>query len=353
MRDNNKHNIIGPPKQSWSVEPIYTSSRIKAAGKRIRKSEATEEDWLVFENHRRAHSRTLNTHQMRLRRISENLDFSVAQRLKRRPTIIDKLKREPNMQLSTMHDIAGCRVIFNNLSDLHAYREIMNNKPVKHIHINKGTEHFDYLKHPKKSGYRGIHEIFKTRTGRTDAKAWDGLMIEVQLRTKAQHAWATAVETIDLLSGERAKFGEAAPKLSRFFVLASEIIARVHENSKSSLPKIPDKEIKSEFISLDKQLGVINRLSEAVQEDPTLTVRKPTILIFHFDEEKSLEVRSYKNFPIAVRSYEELENEYRDKADIVLVRAERVEDLRRSFQNYFSDAKDFVHLINTGITKLG
>lgn len=337
--------------QSRWVKPIYSNSRVKTAGKRIRKGTANLEDWQVFENHRRAHARTLNTHQIRLRRVADKIDFSVAQRLKRRPTIIDKLTREPNMQLSTMHDIAGCRVIFNDLNDLFAYRNAMLSKPSKHIHVNKGNAHFDYVNNPKSSGYRGIHEVFKTRTGRTDGRAWDDLMIEVQLRTKAQHAWATAVETIDLLNGERAKFGEADPQLKRFFILASEIISRAHEDNPSSLPDLDVNLLLEEFHGLEQQLGVVKRLDEAVQQNPQLNRRMATILIFHFEEGRTLEVREFSALSEALPEYEKLEDEFREKADVVLVRAESVEDIRRSFQNYFSDAKDFVELIQTG-TKL-
>lgn len=334
--------------QSRWVKPIFSNSRIKTAGKRIRAGTASNEDWDVFENHRRSHARTLNTHQIRLRRLGNRISFSVAQRLKRRPTIIDKLIREPNMQLSTMHDIAGCRVIFDDLTSLFSYREEMLEKKTKHIHVNKNTDHFDYLKHPKSTGYRGIHEIFKTRTGRTDAKAWDDLLIEVQLRTKAQHAWATAVETVDLLNGERAKFGEADEDISRFFALASEIIARAHEDKTSCIPNLPAGDLIDEFESLDTQLGIVRRLDEAVQQNPVLKKNRATILIFHFKAGLELEVRDFPDLSEALPAYEQLERELVGDADVVLVRAERVEDLRRSFQNYFSDANDFISLINEG-----
>lgn len=331
----------------WTT-PTYSKNRVKTAGKRIRRNQATDEDWDVLENHRRAHARTLNTHQIRLRRVLTNIEFSVAQRLKRRPTIIDKLRREPKMQLSTMHDIAGCRVIFNSLGDLIAYRNDMLKKPTRHVHMNRGNEHFNYIKYPKSSGYRGIHEVYKTKTGRTDAKAWDDLLIEVQLRTKAQHAWATAVETIDLLNGERAKFGEADAKLERLFVLASEIISRAHEKHYSSLPNLKNALLLEEFSDLDGRMGIIKRLDEAVEQNPQFTKKRTTILIFHFGKGAKLEIRTFKDISEALPQYEQLEEKYRDKADIVLVRGEKVEDIRRSFQNYFSDAKDFVKLINQG-----
>lgn len=42
---------------------------------------------------------------------TEGAPVVVAQRLKRLPTIIDKLVRHPTMQLSYMQDIGGCRAI--------------------------------------------------------------------------------------------------------------------------------------------------------------------------------------------------------------------------------------------------
>ena len=41
----------------------------------------------------------------------------VGQRLKRLPTIIDKLCREPKMQLARMQDIAGCRAVVQSTAN--------------------------------------------------------------------------------------------------------------------------------------------------------------------------------------------------------------------------------------------
>ena len=337
---------------NW-IAPAYTNSRIKKAGKNIRNKNPTTEDLRVLENHRRAHARILNTHQARLRGIVPDQNPVVAQRLKRRPTIIDKLIREPNMQLSTMQDIAGCRVILKDIQALDLYREALFDTRVRHVHINKGKDHYNYIKYPKQSGYRGVHEVFKTRTGRRDSKPWDNLLVEIQLRTKAQHAWATAVETIDLLNGERAKFGESDEKLARFFALASEIIARAHEDKYSCLPDVSHRNLVDEFNRLDQVLNIVRRLNDAVRHNPEMQSKKTNILIFNFDDELGLEVKSYPDIQVALTEYERLENKFEEKADIVLVRAENVEDIKRSFQNYFSDAQDFVSLINEGINKLG
>ena len=46
---------------------------------------------------------------------SERLPVQVSQRMKRVPTIIDKLLREPTLLLSRMQDIGGCRAMLPTL----------------------------------------------------------------------------------------------------------------------------------------------------------------------------------------------------------------------------------------------
>jgi putative GTP pyrophosphokinase len=79
------------------------------------------EDALELANRWRAcHAYPINTFQATLRTKIKNCkgDVLVAQRLKRMPTIIDKLVRFPNMQLTTMQDIAGIKAIFDDLNDI-------------------------------------------------------------------------------------------------------------------------------------------------------------------------------------------------------------------------------------------
>lgn len=330
----------------WIV-PEYTSSRVAAAGRRIRKGAAASADWEVLENWRRAHAYVLNTFQMRLRNTRKRFagDVQVAQRHKRLPTIVDKLKREPSMQLSTMHDIAGCRAICTSVDELLQFRSLFLQTRAQHKHTNAASGRFDYIEHPKSSGYRGMHDVFETVLDSESGKRWNGLKVEVQFRTRVQHAWATAVETVDLLNGERAKFGEADPKLQRFFLVASELLARAMENRRGYLSATSDKDVAREFGALNRELGVIRRLTEAVASNPRIDKDKNTILIFHFQGEQRLEIRSFETITPAQRAYSELEKELAGVADVVLVKAERADDLRRSFQNYFTDAREFVSLV--------
>lgn len=331
---------------SWAT-PDHSANRVKKAGRRIRKGEATADDFGVLENWRRAHAFILNTFQTRLRNARKRFDgeVQVAQRHKRRPTIIDKLSREPTMQLSTMHDIAGCRAILDNLDDMLAFRETFLKSRSKHVHLNAESDQYDYIARPKASGYRGMHDVFQYKVEGSQGEKWNGLKVEVQFRTRVQHAWATAVETVDLLNGDRAKFGQANPRLQRFFQVTSEMLARVHETRNGPLPEVSDADLAQEFASLDGELGIVQRLTDAVATNPPLEKGKNTILIFHLAGDVALEVRHYDSIGPAQEAYSQLERDLESQADIVLVKAEHVDDLRRAFQNYFTDAGDFVTLV--------
>lgn len=101
----------------------------------------------------------------------------VSQRLKRVPTLIDKLRREPNLALATMQDIGGCRAVLASVDEVRRVEARLkkNRRPVRVS---------DYIKEPRESGYRGVHVVVE----------YDGRRIEVQLRTQVMHAWAITVE---------------------------------------------------------------------------------------------------------------------------------------------------------------
>lgn len=336
------------------VKPKFSKSRVRSTGKRIRDNSATVEDWEVLENWRRAHAYVLNTFQMRLRSTRQRFrgEVQIAQRHKRRPTIVDKLTREGGMQLDRMHDIAGCRAILPDMDSLVKFRKLFLDTRAKHKHVNADDDRYDYVRQPKSSGYRGIHDIYETVLESGSGATWNGLRVEVQFRTRAQHAWATAVETVDLLNGARAKFGQASPKLQRFFAVASELIARAHERSFGPLRNLADGDLVAEFGQLDGELGIMERLTRAVASNPGIRRGKNVILVFHLHGDQRLEVRSYDSIAPAQNAYAQLELELANNADIVLVKAEHAEDLKRAFQNYFTDARDFVGLVTDAAKRL-
>ena len=73
----------------------------------------------------------------------------------------------------------------------------------------------DYIKEPRSSGYRAIHHIVR-RNGR---------LIEVQLRTVLQDAWANQVEEDSRRLATGYKFGRGGEDVHDYYRIVSEAFA--------------------------------------------------------------------------------------------------------------------------------
>ena len=337
------------------VKPNFSNSRVRSAGKRIVQDRASDEDQFVLENFRGSHAYVLNTFQANIRNHSRDVARSVGQRLKRRNTILDKLIRQPNMPLAAMHDIAGCRMVFSTLEDLAKTRRSMHSARWKHQLTNE-IDKYDYIKKPKCTGYRGIHDVYQYEVNSVGGVPWNGLKVEIQYRTLPQHAWATAVEVADLITSNRIKFANASDDYLRYFQLASEIIARTAELTSACCGELSNKDLVEEFSNADQRLGLVQMLDTLRSASSQgFKFKKNTLLIFKFSpsaNEEALEIRPFENVNRAIEAYDELEKEFGKSADIVLVRGESEENIRDAFRNYFSDARAFVDLIKSGLDTL-
>ncbi|WP_408608495.1 RelA/SpoT domain-containing protein [Actinomyces slackii] len=89
------------------------------------------------------------------------IEAEVSQRLKRMPTIVEKIAlRESRLDLSRMQDIGGCRVVLPTEGADPVYRvdSIVND------HWGEAVKkRSDYVTNPRRSGYRAI----RRRAGRT------------------------------------------------------------------------------------------------------------------------------------------------------------------------------------------
>jgi ppGpp synthetase/RelA/SpoT-type nucleotidyltranferase len=173
-----------------STFPGGSKSRVNRAGDNVRADTQTAEDLRVIDEWRAAHRAVLNTFKVILRERAKGKQITVAQRHKRRRTIFDKLQRFPGMQLARMDDVAGCRLIFEDLADLHAFREKFHKAKFKHRRRND-LDKYDYIKNPKSTGYRGIHDVYEYDVNSEVGKPLTGLYVEIQYRTLVQHSWAT------------------------------------------------------------------------------------------------------------------------------------------------------------------
>lgn len=336
------------PNQKKQNFPGGSKSRVNRAGESVRAGTQTAEDLNVIEQWRAAHRAVLNTFQAILRTRTRGTGISVAQRHKRKRTIFDKLNRLPGMHLSRMDDIAGCRLIFDDIQTLVNFRANFHKAHFNHKRRNE-LDKYDYIKSPKATGYRGIHDVYEYNVNSDVGKELAGLYLEIQYRTLVQHAWSTAVEVIGFITESQPKFQQGDHRYENAMTLASEILARAFENSKGARPAIGDRELVAEFLTLDKELRLLKTLRGLNAADKAVTERKNAILIFSGNRE--LDVRTYRDATDALRALFELEKEWPD-SDVVLVRADSSDDVRLAFRNYFSDARDFIRLMEEGCAKL-
>lgn len=325
--------------------PGGSKKRVTLAGEKIRTNTHTEDDLKIIDEWRAAHRAVLNTFQAILRMRTQGTKIVVAQRHKRRNTIFNKLLRIPGMQLARMDDVAGCRLIFSSIDDLYAFRNQFHKAKFKHKRRNE-IDKYDYIKHPKKTGYRGIHDIYSYDVNSHAGEKYKGLQLEIQYRTSVQHAWATAVEVIGFVTESQPKFQQGDKRYEFAMALASEILARSHENTYGPFQNMTNKELVDEFSLLDDELHLIGTLSGLNAVESEATKNKNAILIFKPDGE--LEVRTYREATDALKELFKLEVEL-PGMDIVLVKADTNEEIRMAFKNYFSDAKDFVRLLTEGL----
>lgn len=324
--------------------PGGSKSRVNQAGENIRSGKETSDDLIVIDEWRAAHRAVLNTFQAILRTRTRGKKIVVAQRHKRKSTIFGKLNRFQKMQLSRMDDVAGCRLIFSDIKDLYAFRGIFHRARFNHKRRNEINK-YDYIKKPKSTGYRGIHDVYVYDVNSITGQHLKGLMVEIQYRTKIQHAWATAVEVIGFITESQPKFQEGDTRYQEAMAFASEILARAFESSTGPFPHKDKIELVRDFLKYDQELRLLTTLQGLNSADSIVSKNRNSILIF--SPSGDLEIKTYRDAPEALRSLFQLEKEDPEK-DIVLVRADTSEEVRFAFKNYFSDAQDFVRLVEEG-----
>ena len=304
----------------------------------------------VLDNWRSSHSFPLNTLQMLLRSRVKRMDVPgviVAQRLKRTPSIVAKLRRFASMKLSRMQDIGGARAVLPTVAEVDDLRDRYRQQDRRSTHTFVAEK--DYIRQPKSSGYRGIHLVY--RYGSLGNPAYNGLQVEIQLRTRLQHAWATAVETVGTFLGQSLKSSEGPESWLRFFELAGSVFAQ--EEGGPTAPNVPVDlaTLLAETRAAAKDTRVASRLQafgaalDVVGEED-VPARGYVLLVLDLDPDPpSLTIRSYPRHRLTVgmRDYQEQEKRLAEAhGDVVLVASDSLASLRCAFPNYFGDTRTFV-----------
>lgn len=327
----------------------YPRNQIRRAGKALSKGDRNVFDEVkaieIVDSWRAAHAYPLQVVANNLRSRTKDSDIIVVQRLKRLDSIVAKLKRAPWISLYDMQDLAGCRVIVPAVNDVYAVSDAYRKSRIKH----KFHHTDDYIAEPKPSGYRGVHMIYKYHSDKTPD--YEGYFIEIQFRTKLQHLWSTAVETMGIYTGTNLKAGDGPTPVLRFFSLMSSIFAL--EENKPIVPDTPinRKEIVAEIKYLCNQtsiLGALRAVRVATQDIARRGVKARYYILALNSETHIVSISEYSGLEVelATREYTVLESEG-GKLNAVLVSAASISELRYAYPNYFSDIGEFVKMVET------
>ena len=273
-----------------------------------------------------------------------NLHGLTAARLKRMQAIRRKLQRV-GLSLNQLQDLGGCRVILPTIQDVQALVETLKGE-IRHT-VRKEN---DYIGEPKPDGYRSHHLIFSF-VGRDAKPYYDGKRIELQVRTKLQHSWATAVEAVGLFRNEELKNHRGSDDWLRLLMLLSGECAEAE--GCIAPPACADRtERRREICDLAGALDAINVLqtiNHGVRgaDFPLAVGYHPTHYLIRYDHaSKMVHVEPQRLATTATQSYDDAEaadnRSGKNTQNVVLVEVDKVQDLKAAYPNYFGDVELFL-----------
>lgn len=270
-----------------------------------------------------------------------------ASRLKRMDSIKRKLAYS-STKLNQMQDLGGCRAIMNSISEVEAMVNLYRSGGTVHT-VRTDT---DYIAAPRNSGYRGHHFVLEFRPTASGEDVFAGRRIEVQIRTRLQHCWSTAVEAIGTARGEELKSGRGDKDWLRFFTLmASEIAAEegchlvpgTHQDSTTRISELRD---------LDRKLGAatfLENINDAFDVSSTIRDKHAKFFLIQIDNRrKVITVESFGWIGAATGAYSSQEHS-NSEINTVLVEVDKVGSLKEAYPNYFMDVGLFAERVRKAL----
>lgn len=340
---------------SW-ITAEYSKKAVKRAGECLIDDDASVEQYSsamdVLSNWRSAHAYPMHSVLIFLRNQSAKIDANsiVVQRLKRTPSIVGKLRRIQGMKLHRMQDISGCRSVVHNVSKVRDLRDSIVKSRTRH----KLHREDDYISNPKPSGYRGVHLVYKYNGQKEE---YQDYFVEIQLRSKVQHAWATAVEVVEHFTRQALKASQGNKDWLDFFRYASAEFSRL-ENSPVD-PDLENIDTFKEMMKLESKLNARVRLNAFTVSTQFISERKDRksdyFLLELTDHASQIQVTQFppESLNLATERYIECEKQAKKQPDydVVLVSASSVHNLKAAYPNYFADSKEFLRHLNRVIQR--
>lgn len=179
----------------------FTDDEIDALGERLRQG-ITIADRTMYGEYRRVLNRLRLDLETELRALAPGAE--TGSRTKRVETVAAKLERRPELTLSQVTDLAGCRIIVSS--------RVEQQTIVARLRAIYDVRQVDDKSDNPRFGYRAVH--LDTR--------YLGQLMEIQVQTRNQHLWQMVSE---LAAGYdiSIKYGDGRPEVSRVLETLSEL----------------------------------------------------------------------------------------------------------------------------------
>lgn len=205
-------------------------------------------------------------------------------RIKRLESIIKKLHRFPDSRLCRMWDIGGCRIILES-----------NNQVYKMVNFIKGNfiikREKDYIKNPSEDGYKSYHIYVQIPESK--------FVIEIQIRNRESHDWATLVEISDLVFDSGLKEYGKNKELQKFHLLLSKYPKVSYEET------VTISNIIGKYNYVEKLSGIFskNYLDVKKQFLDLPSKSRNTYFLLETSKNKPPLIKSYRNFAEAEENH--------------------------------------------------
>lgn len=251
---------------------------------------------------------------------------AVGQRLKRKPQIIAKLRREKT-RLAQMQDVGGCRAVVETSAEvILAADRIKRSGPYYEI-----SSQSDYREEGRAdTGYRAYHLVALR----------DDRQIEVQVRTYRQQAWAEAVERASNRSGFDLKSGQGPPEMIEYFHVASDAFHKL--DSARPVPASMRNHLRALELKVKAYLPpveVIDRAPPAQLRRREFSTKLNNWLIVY--DWRAARFAGWSDLgtdtAVAATRYASFEQRWRhdDGYEVVLIGADSTDTIKRTHSHYF------------------
>ncbi len=263
--------------------------------------------------------------------------YYIAQRLKRKPQIIRKLKRL-SVRLTQLQDIGGCRIIVDNNRDVDKLLKFIQDHVADSstFTISRVTDYRDRGRDD--TGYRSVHLIID-RAGKN---------LELQIRSRIQHYWAESIERTSVIYGYHLKEKEGDEAVIAYFKVLSDVFYEIEgsrEPSHQSKILLDDLRLRAEAVISQSDK---NRVFDSfVNEDIVKTLSAAEgasdglnnwLIVFDWNTGAFVTWDTVGRDPLeAVKKYVSYERQFTaaDNYEVVMIGSSDVSSVRKTHSHYF------------------